>query len=98
MRIGEALRTHGFDEDTVAGKYVEVLGKLSGPNPKAGGVQKLLVDVLKECSRQLESATEAQQEAEKEGERAASPDAPVIVHLVHTVPRPDRPGSESGNR
>ena len=44
-----------------------------------GGATKLLVDVLKECSRQLDNTA---------GHRSG--DAPVIVQLVHTVSRPVR--------
>jgi hypothetical protein len=82
MSIGEALRKQGIDEHVIASNYVHVVGDLTGNRPKAGTVQKLLVDVLKECSRQVEAA--------RESERAARGDAPVIVQLVHDVPRPDR--------
>ena len=96
MRIGEALRKHGLDEHVVAGKFVHVVKKLTGKEAKASGVDKLLVDVLKECSRQIEASNDAAQKAakEKEAARAPSPDAPVIVQLVHSVERPDRPGAE----
>jgi len=92
VRIGEALRTQGFDEHTVAGNYVQLAEKLSKDEGNASGVDKLRFDVLKEFSRQLESATEAEQKAakEKEAARAPSPDAPVIVQLVHSVERPER--------
>ena len=53
---------------------------------------KLRFDLLKECSRQIEASHDAQQKAakEKEAARAPSPDAPVIVQLVHSVERPER--------
>ncbi|HKV06345.1 MAG TPA: hypothetical protein VJO53_14715 [Candidatus Acidoferrales bacterium] len=86
MSIGEALREKGIDEHAIAGNYAHVVKTLTGKQPKAGGVQKLLVDVLKECSRQIESA--------RESERAPSTDAPVIVQLVHTVARPERSASD----
>ncbi len=96
VRIGEALRKHGLDEHVVAGKFVHVVKKLTGKDAKASGVDKLLVDVLKECSRQIEASNDAAQKAakEKEAARAPSPDAPVIVQLVHSVERPDRPAPE----
>src|SRR5579862_7877147 len=46
----------------------------------AGGVQKLLVDVLKECSRHLDPP---------QSERAA-PAAPAQIIMLHNVPRPFR--------
>jgi len=48
-------------------------------------------DVLKELTRQLEAA----QKAERSSAEAAAADAPVMVQLVHAVPRPDRAGSEA---
>ncbi len=81
--MGEALRREGLDEHVVAGKWVHVVEKLTRPKAGAGGVEKILVDVLKECSRQLEA--ESQQACERSGA-----DAPVIVQLVHKVERPAR--------
>jgi hypothetical protein len=56
IRIGDAIRRSGLDEYRVARTFAGVVDKLSdGKNAKdAGGVQKLLVDVLKECSRHLD--------------------------------------------
>jgi hypothetical protein len=81
--IGEALRERGLDEFAIADTYVHVVGKLTAPKPNGGGVEKLLVDVLKECSRQIETSQPPM--------RSANPDAPVIVQLVHSVARPVRP-------
>jgi hypothetical protein len=76
------MRRTGLDEYKVARTFAGVVDKLSdGKNPKdTGGVQKLLVDVLKECSRHLDPP---------QSERAA-PAAPVHITMVHNVPRPVR--------
>jgi hypothetical protein len=76
------MRRSGLDEYKVARTFAGVVDKLSdGKNPKdTGGVQKLLVDVLKECSRHLDPP---------QSERAA-PAAPVQITMVHNVPRPFR--------
>jgi hypothetical protein len=90
--MGEALRRQGLDEHAVAGNWVHVVNRLTGNEPGDGGVEKLLVDVLKECSRQLEA------EAEQASERSGG-DAFAIVQLVHKVDRPVRPApqlAESG--
>jgi len=88
MSIGQALREEGIDEHEIAGNYKHVMVSLKGNAPEAATVQKLFVDVLKECSRQLEASDEAA--------RTPSRDVPVIVHLVHNVPRPERPPTEPG--
>jgi len=76
------MRRSGLDEYKVARTFAGVVDKLSdGKNPKdTGGVQKLLVDVLKECSRHLDPP---------QSERAA-PAAPLHITMVHNVPRPFR--------
>jgi hypothetical protein len=61
--------------------------KLAKEGAKVTAADKLLFDLQKECTRQLEAATEAEQKAERAGSR----EVPVIVHLVHNVPRPARP-------
>jgi hypothetical protein len=80
IRIGDAMRRSGLDEYKVARTLNGVVDKLSdGKTPKdTGGVQKLLVDVLKECSRHLDPP---------QSERAA-PAAPAHITMVHFVPRP----------
>jgi hypothetical protein len=80
VRIGDALRRKGLDEWTIADGYVDVVGKLTRKSERNDSVAKLLVDVLKECSRHLEPPRSAD----------AAPDTPVIVRLVHTVSRPKR--------
>lgn len=74
--IGEALRKQGLDEHTIAGTYAQVLDNLKGTK-KAGSNEKLLVEILKECSRQIEAAQPV-------GEKS------VQVQLVHNVERPAR--------
>jgi hypothetical protein len=82
--IGKALRQRGFDEHTIADHYVDVTQRLKGKSDKSGSVEKLLVDVLKECSKYIEPA----KPADRCGDRAGN--APVHVHLVHNVMRPVR--------
>ena len=80
IRIGDAMRRSGLDEYKVARTFAGVVDKLSDGTKDTGGVQKLLVDVLKECSRHLDPP---------QSERAA-PAAPVHITMVHNVPRPVR--------
>jgi hypothetical protein len=80
VRIGDALRQSGLDEWTIAGGYVEVVEKLTTKAKNSKSPDKLLVDVLKECSRHLEPP--------RSGDFAA--DGPVTVRLVHNVSRPKR--------
>jgi hypothetical protein len=81
VRIGEAMRRSGLDEYKVARTFAVVVDKLSGTNPKdSGGVQKLLVDVLKECSRHLDPP-----HSERD-----TPSVPSRITLIHHVPRPVR--------
>jgi hypothetical protein len=74
------MRRSGLDEYKVARTFAGVVDKLSDGTKDTGGVQKLLVDVLKECSRHLDPP---------QTERAASA-APVQITMVHNVPRPFR--------
>jgi hypothetical protein len=74
------MRRSGLDEYKVARTFAGVVDKLSDGTKDRGGVQKLLVDVLKECSRHLDPP---------QSERAA-PAAPVQITMVHNVPRPFR--------
>jgi hypothetical protein len=75
--IGEALRKHGLDEHTIAGTYVHVVDNLKKNPTKAGSGDKLLVDILKECSRQIEAVQPVA-------------DGAIQVQLVHNVERPVR--------
>ncbi len=77
MVMGEALRREGLDERTVAERYATVVSRLEkDPGDIASG-DKLLVEILKECSRQMEATQPA-------GESA------IQVQLVHNVERPAR--------
>lgn len=80
VRLGDAMRKAGLDERAIAENYAGVVEKLTtGQNKPIAGAEKLLVDVLKECTRVLEPPV-----------RAGVGDAPVTVHLSHNVPRPLR--------
>jgi len=74
--IGEALRKQGLDEHTIADTYAQVVDNLKGKK-RAGSNEKLLVEILKECTRQIEATPPA-------GEGA------IQVKLVHNVERPKR--------
>jgi len=77
MQMGEALRREGLDEHTVAARYANVVSRLEkDPGDIASG-DKLLVEILKECSRQMEATQSA-------GESS------IQVQLVHNVERPAR--------
>lgn len=76
MRMGQALRREGIDEHAVAEAWAEVVDMLKGKTEENDDVEKLLVDVLKECSKHLE-----------EDNKAAGP-SPVHVKLIHNVARP----------
>lgn len=82
------MRNRGLDEYKVAEIFATVVEKLSGKKRGAGGgSEKLLVDVLKECSRHLDTP--------RTTERQAS-DAPTPITLVHCVARPVRPALSEG--
>jgi hypothetical protein len=74
--IGEALRRKGLDEHAIADTYAQVVDNLKGPT-RAGSNEKLLVEILKECTRQIEAA-------QPTGEGS------IQVQLVHNVERPTR--------
>ena len=74
--MGEALRKEGLDEHTIAGTYAQVVDNLKG-SKKAGSNEKLLVEILKECTRQIEATQPVG-------------DGAVQVRLVHNVERPAR--------
>jgi hypothetical protein len=89
MRLGEAFRREGLDERAVAQTWVVVVEKLRRGKGSAGeSVEKLLVDVLKECDRILDPPRTA---------GVGSVDVPTVVNLYHNVPRPVRdPRPEGG--
>jgi hypothetical protein len=77
MQMGEALRREGLDEHMVAARYANVVSRLEkDPGDIASG-DKLLVEILKECSRQMEATQPAG-------------DGAIQVKLVHNVERPAR--------
>ena len=78
VRLGEALRKQGIDEHAVAATYADVVEKLLGKTHESDNVEKLLVDILKECSKHLEE------------DAKAVGSSPVRVTLVHNVARPQR--------
>jgi len=80
VRLAEALRLEGLDERKLAENYVVVIEKLR-ENVDAKSADKLLVDVLKECSRILEPPRAT---------GAGAGDMPAVVNLYHNVPRPVR--------
>lgn len=77
VRMGEALRKQGIDEYAVAETLAEVVGMLKGKSETNESVEKLLVDVLKECSKHLEE------------DNKSLGATPVRVNLIHTVARPE---------
>jgi cell division ATPase FtsA len=91
VRMGEALRIKGIDEHAVAETFAGVVDMLKTKTEENDDVEKLLVDVLKECSKHLEEDSKA---------TAA---APLQVKLIHNVARPRRdsapvaPPSETSN-
>lgn len=86
VRIGEALRKIGFDEYAIAEGYAETAGRLKDKSDRSGNVEKLLIDVLKECSRLIEPVRPAETTTDRSGVAGAA----IHVHLVHNVPRPAR--------
>lgn len=87
--IGYALRQRGFDEHTIAENYVELTQRLRAKSDKSGSIEKLLVDVMKECSKYIEPP----KPAERWGDHAGR--APIHIHLVHHVSRPERVAREA---
>jgi hypothetical protein len=82
VRIGQAMRERGLDEHLIAEMFAAVVGKLhENSSSDSGSVQKLLVDVLKECSRHLDPPREAGRE---------SSEGPAAIILIHEVDRPVR--------
>jgi len=76
--MGQALRGQGIDEHSVARTFAQVVDTLKGKSEGSDDVDKLLVDVLKECSRHLEE------------DNKAAETAPARVKLIHNVARPQR--------
>lgn len=83
--MGEALRKVGLDESALAGNLSHVVDTLKDKTDETGDVEKLLVNVLKECARHLDSPG-----APASHGGSPSGAAPTVVHLVHNVSRPER--------
>jgi len=82
--MGEALRNRGMDETALAGRFVGAVKTLGDKKKESGdGVQKLYVDLLKECSRHL-----GDDAAPSAG--APARESRVVINLIHNVRRPDR--------
>lgn len=81
LPIGEALRKHGLDEHTVAERYANVVFRLDKDPTDVASGDKLLVDILKECTKHMEAS-------QPSGERS------VQVQLVHNVERPVRTAAQ----
>jgi hypothetical protein len=84
VRMGEALRIKGIDEHAVAETFANVVDMLKDKTESSDSVEKLLVDVLKECSKHLEEDSKA------------TASAPVQVKLIHNVARPRRDSLPAG--
>ena len=82
VTVGTALCHAGLDERALGERWVRMLANLSDPAQRENAtIQKLLLDALKECTRQLDNDHDQQR-------------ANVVVHLVHAVPRP--PSRQAG--
>jgi len=77
LKVPEAMRLHGMDEERFAKKMRGLVNKLSKPN----GSTKLLLDALKEWVRHFPS---------DRADDRASKETPVTVQLVYHIPRPVR--------
>ena len=89
VRLGDAMRRVGLDERAIAENYAGVVEKLTnGRQQPNDGAEKLLVEVLKEFTRVLEPPLRA---------GGGGGDAPVIVQLMHNVPRPSREAADAGH-
>jgi hypothetical protein len=89
IRLADALRREGIDEQRLAEAYADIVERLICKSEEHG-VEKLLIDVLKECARLLEKGGTAAKKDSRSG-------STMIV--VHNVPRPQRgpaPGGNSG--
>lgn len=74
------MREIGLDARAIASAYGRVYVEVFADAEAVSNVQKLRLDLLKELSRHVAPP-----------ERTGSGDAPVIVQLIHNVPRPERP-------
>jgi hypothetical protein len=82
IAIDEALRKEGMGPRHYARRLKDFVESVTAETDP-----KLALDGLKEWGRHLETKRSAGGSSE--------PEAPVMVQLVHAVPRPDRAGSET---
>lgn len=75
------MRAAGLDEDALAGYYFRQLRRIeSGEKSTPRVPEKMLLDVLKECTKIMFAPAR----------REAALEQPTTVELVHFVPRPER--------
>lgn len=97
MRFGEALRSLGMDEFALAHRMIGISNALADEKSQkgAGNREKLHLEVLKEFTKHLDPPRPAGGPGAF-GSGFGGPsfggsgDPPVIVQLVHNVPRPER--------
>jgi hypothetical protein len=94
MRFGEALRALGMDEFALAGRMIGISNTLADKSSSegAGNREKLHLEVLKEFTKHLDPPRPTSGPGAPFG---ASGEPPVIVQLMHNVPRPERTPSPS---
>jgi len=83
MSVDEALRKEGMGEREYAASLGRFVAKVEGKDKQL----KLMLDGIKEWGRHFQ--------AKRASDSSDSHDAPVIVQLVHNVPRPERPSPAS---
>lgn len=76
VQLSEAMRAQGIDEHTIAEAFAEVVINLRD-SAKSDGKEKVLLDVLKECTKALT-------------DRPGRGNEPISVQLIHSIPRPLR--------
>ncbi|MBZ5696797.1 MAG: hypothetical protein LAN36_15735 [Acidobacteriia bacterium] len=79
MSVDEALRKEGMGEREYAASLGRFVAKVEGNNDEL----KLMLDGIKEWGRHFQE--------KRASDSSDSRDTPVIVQLVHNVPRPERP-------
>jgi hypothetical protein len=83
IRIGDALREQGMDERAVAARLINIHESLRTGTGDVGTREKLQIDLLEKFTRQLDPPRAIDRDDGDAG-------APIIVQLVHNVPRPQR--------
>jgi hypothetical protein len=83
MSVDDALRKEGMGEREYAASLGRFVAKVEGKDKEL----KLMLDGIKEWGRHFQ--------AKRASDSSDSSDGPVIVQLVHNVPRPERPSPAS---